>query len=128
MIASIAKTTGQRKRDVVRFLGEAGIEHIYNFADIFHCQPLEQSTDEIIEMYHIPFKEKSSNNNELSVWDSGEVYERLIIDVSNDDNWKKKMVEVYNSWICEYLDDKQLPIYWQPRSYIRECYLQGKIL
>lgn len=128
MIASVAKTTGLKKREVVKYIGTSGIQHIYKFADVFHCQSLEQSTDEIIEIYHIPHQDKESENNNLNVWDSGEVYQRLIEDISNEENWVDKLTEVYSSWLCEYLDDRNLPIYWQPRSYIKECYLQGKIL
>ena len=55
-------------------------------------------------------------------------YQRLIVDTMNGNDWLSKMKEIYHSWICKYLDNDKKPIYWQPRSYIRECYLQQKIL
>lgn len=51
-----------------------------------------------------------------------------IVDTMNGNDWLSKMKEIYHSWICKYLDNDKKPIYWQPRSYIRECYLQQKIL
>ncbi|MCD7808811.1 MAG: hypothetical protein LUH02_05655 [Erysipelotrichaceae bacterium] len=128
LIESLSQTTGLQKSHVVDYLGQDGIQHIYDYADIFHCQSLEQSTYEIKELYHIPDANELSKTQTLEIWDSGEVYSRLIIDISEAVHWISKLIEVYKSWICEYIDDVSLPIYWQPRSYIKECYLQQKIL
>lgn len=128
VIESISQDNGIKKKEVVQYLGSKGIEHIYEYADVFHCLPLAQSTDEISQCYHIPKKSDKDDKKRIYVWDSGEVYSRLIEDISTPQNWVAKLQEVYQSWICDYLDDVNLPIYWQPRSYIKECYLQNKIL
>lgn len=127
LIESISRETGIKKSSVVDILGEKEIKHQYNFADINHCLPIQQVTEEIMEEFHlkrIPVKKQYKN----SVWDFGKIYQRLIVDVSNEDNWITNMIDIYHSFISSYIDDENRPIYWQPRSYIRECYLQGKIL
>lgn len=99
-----------------------------DFANINHCLPIEQVTQEVIEDNQIVCQEKISQSRKQSVWDSGHIYQRLIVDTMNGNDWLSKMKEIYHSWICKYLDNDKKPIYWQPRSYIRECYLQQKIL
>ena len=90
--------------------------------------PIEQVTDEVINLNQINRKEKTKQKRKQSVWDSGHLYQRLILDTMDGNDWFSKMIEIYHSWICKYLDNDKKPTYWQPRSYIRECYLQQKIL
>lgn len=128
LIESISQKTNLLKKEIVNYLKDNGIRHIYEFSDIYHCLPIEQSTDEIIEDYSIPSVETNSKKQLISIWDSGDIYARLILDLVDSDNWIDTLKEVYNSDICQYIDDSSLPIYWQPRSYIKECYLKNKIL
>lgn len=127
LIESISRTTGLKKSQIVDSLGEKEIKHLYKFADVNHCLPIQQVTEEIIDRHHLKSipKQKEYKN---SIWDLGKVYQRLIVDISNENNWIEKMIEIYHSFISNYLDDENKPIYWQPRAYIKECYLQGKIL
>ena len=101
---------------------------LYKFAEVNHCLPIEQVTDEVINLNQINRKEKTKQKRKQSIWDSGHLYQRLILDTMDGNDWFSKMIEIYHSWICKYLDNDKKPIYWQPRSYIRECYLQHKIL
>ena len=109
LLESISRKTGLKKKEIIDKIGLKQLKHLYNYADVNHCLPILQVTEEVIES-------------------NGKVYQRLIIDISDDSNWFDKLIEVYHSWICDYLDNTELPIYWQPRSYIRECYLEKKIL
>lgn len=127
LLESISRQTGLKKQDIIDKIGLKQLKHLYNYADVNHCLPLKQVTEEVIENNHLIKKAPNQEKN-ISVWDSGKVYQRLIVDISNEDNWFDRLVEVYHSWICDYLDNTDLPIYWQPRSYIKECYLQKKIL
>ena len=98
LIESVSRKSGNSKADIVDTLGEKKLRRLYRFANINHCLPIEQVTQEVIEDNQIVCQEKISQSRKQSVWDSGHIY-----------------------------NDKK-PIYWQPRSYIRECYLQQKIL
>lgn len=127
LIESISRTTGLNKSQIVDTLGEKEIKHLYKFADVNHCLPIQQVTEEVINEHQLKsIANKKDYKN--SIWDLGKVYQRLIVDVSNESNWIEKMIEIYHSFISKYLDDEEKPIYWQPRSYIKECYLKGTIL
>ena len=62
-------------------------------------------------------------------WTIGEVYERLIEDVSEVSersiiDW---IMEVYSSWIDEVISNYNTDFYYQSREYISECYREGRI-
>jgi hypothetical protein len=40
---------------VVTAIGKEGISHIYDLADIYHCENIDKITEEFIQRYHIPF-------------------------------------------------------------------------
>lgn len=130
LLESLSRTTGLSKSEVIDHLGDQAVLHLYKVANVNHCLPLAQVTEEVIEYHHLPIQEDKviKQKMKVSVWDAGHIYQRLILDVSTKDNWFEKMKEIYHSWICAYLDDYDNVIYWQSRSYIRECYLVGKIL
>lgn len=62
-------------------------------------------------------------------WTIGEVYERLIEDISDDNphNIIDSIMEVYLSWINDKLSNYNTDLFYQSREYIRECYREGKI-
>lgn len=128
LIESVSRESGNSKAEIVDILGEKKIKRLYKFAEVNHCLSIEQVTDEVINLNQINRKEKTKQKRKQSIWDSGHLYQRLILDTMDGNDWFSKMIEIYHSWICKYLDNDKKPIYWQPRSYIRECYLQHKIL
>uniref|UniRef100_UPI0040572B6F hypothetical protein n=1 Tax=Acetatifactor sp. TaxID=1872090 RepID=UPI0040572B6F len=56
-----------------------------------------------------------------------EVYERLIEDVTQDDVVDTP-ITVYKSWISESISNYNSDFFYQPRDYIKECYLAGEVL
>lgn len=44
----------QRRSAVVKYLGKETIKHIYEYADVFHCEPIEKVADEFICSCGIP--------------------------------------------------------------------------
>ena len=42
------------RRSAVDALGKEAVERIYDYADIFHCEPIEKVAAEFIEEYKIP--------------------------------------------------------------------------
>ena len=81
------------------------------------CEIPEGSFDNVVSCkYEVP-----------DYWAIGEVYERLIEDVCDDDVIAK-LIEVYNSWIDREISNYNSDLFYQPRDYLRECYLAGKIL
>ena len=60
-------------------------------------------------------------------WTIGEVYERLIEDVT-EGNIIDKLIEVYNSWISDAISNYNSDFFYQSRDYIRECYKEQDII
>ena len=64
-----------------------------------------------------------------SHWDIGKVYKRLIIGVSEAKNISiiEALVEVYNSFISEKIDDYNSSFYYEVPQVILNSYLNGKV-
>ena len=133
LIEFIGRKQRLKRSELVRILGKKAIERIYNYADVFHCEPIEKTADDFITSLNIP---KGSFDNEASCrytvpdyWTIGEVYERLIEDVSGEDEEEliDRVIEVYTSWIDEVISNYNTDFYYQSRDYIFECYREGQI-
>ena len=82
MIEFVARTTNNRRRDVVARLSNQNIEHQLKVAEVNHCLSLEQVADEWIEQYKIPtgsFNTVEECRYEVpSVTAIGRVYQQLV--------------------------------------------------
>lgn len=131
LIEFIGRQQKLRRSEVAAKLGEENLRRIYEYADVFHCEPIEKTADEFVTRCSLPFgdfdNEKSCKYLIPDYWTIGEVYERLIEDVSTGDVIGTLM-EVYASWIDRAISNYNSDFYYQPRDYIRECYREGRIL
>lgn len=133
LIEYIGRQQKLNRSELVRFMGEEAIKRIYRYADVFHCEPIEKTADDFITNLNIP---KGAFDNVASCrydvpdyWTIGEVYERLIEDISSDDEEHivDRLVEVYTSWIDAAISNYNTDFYYQPRDYIRVCYEEGQV-
>ena len=62
-------------------------------------------------------------------WTIGEVYERLIEDVSEDSTEAivDTIMAVYSSWISDAISNYNTDFYYQSREYICQCYTEGEV-
>ena len=64
-------------------------------------------------------------------WTIGEVYERLIEDVTGEDEDDEHLIdhlmEVYTSWIDDAISNYNSDFYYQSRDYLFACYQEGEI-
>ena len=133
LIEYIGRDQKQTRDNVVKLLGREIIKRIYRYADVFHCEPIEKTADDFINMCNIPVG--TYNNVEKAryevpdYWTIGEVYERLIEDVSEDNTEAivDSLIAVYNSWISDAISNYNTDFYYQSREYICQCYTEGKI-
>ncbi len=131
LIEFIARKTKNHPRDVVKCLGD-DLERIYEFEDVFHCEPIEKVADDFILRNNI----LSGNFDYISrckyivpgYWDIGKVFERLIEDCYNQNEVFSAIREVYSSWFADMIYNFNSDLYFQPRDYLAECYKEGKIL
>ena len=123
-----------RRADVVSGLGNEAINRIYNYADVFHCEPIAKVADETIARSGMgigDFDNVATCRYAVpSYWDIGKVYARLIEDVLPEDATEPigTLNEVYGSWISDSISNYNSDFFYQPRDYIRECYREGKVL
>ena len=133
MIEYIGRQQKQSRSVVVKYLGKDIIKRIYNYADVFHCEPIEKTANEFITRCKIPmdsFDNVAKCRYEVpDYWTIGEVYERLIEDIAGDDtdNIIDCIMDVYSSWIDGVISNYNTDFYYQSREYIFECYKEGKI-
>lgn len=132
LIEYIGRKVKRRRCEVADSLGLERISRIYDYADVFHCEPIEKVATEFIEESGIS---KGNYDNEAACrytvpdyWSIGEVYERLIEDSYTEENIVEGIWQVYHSWIDEHISDYNTDFYYQPRDYIAACYEEGVIL
>lgn len=131
LIEFIGRTQKKKRSEIVVELGEKTINRIYSYADVLHCEPIEKTADEYINMCGISKGQYDNVTNckydVPDYWTIGEVFERLIEDVT-DGNIVETLLEVYSSWICDAISNYNSDFFYQPRDYIKECYKSGYVL
>lgn len=133
LIEYIGRCQKQRRSAVVKYLGKDTVKRIYQYTDVFHCEPIEKTANDFITRCNIPadsFDNVARCRYEVpDYWTIGEVYERLIEDLAGDnaDNIIDYIMEVYSSWIDDVISNYNTDFYYQSREYICECYREGKI-
>lgn len=132
LIEFIGRKKKRKRGEVVDSLGREAIERLYDYSDVFHCEPIEKVASEFIDEYKIS---DGGFDNVVDCkylvpdyWTMGEVYERLIEDCYSDKDVVQGIWEVYHSWIDESISDYNTDFYYQPRDYIAACYVKGIIL
>ena len=127
LIEFIGRRQKLKRSELVQFLGSKVVKRIYRYADVFHCEPIEKTADDFITNLNIP---AGSFDNVASCrytvpdyWTIGEVYERLIEDISGDDEEHiiDRLIEVYTSWIDAAISNYNTDFYYQSREYICLC-------
>lgn len=54
LIEFLGRSTKNSRTDILNYLGEADVERIYKYADVFHCEPIEKVADDFIQKDKIP--------------------------------------------------------------------------
>lgn len=133
LIEFIGRERKLKRSELVSFLGSKVIERIYRYADVFHCEPIEKTADDFITNLNIPqgaFDNVAACRYDApDYWTIGEVYERLIEDMSGDDaeHIPERLIEIYTSWIDDVISNYNTDFYYQSRDYICECYRKREI-
>ena len=134
LIDYMGRKTKNYRSTVVNALGRKELLHIYDYADVYHCENIDKVADELIEKHHI---EKGYFDNITSArysvpshWDIGKVYQRLILDVAKatDGDIIDTLMAVYNSWITRKIDDYNSSMYYESPNYLFESYKVGAVL
>lgn len=131
LIEFISRKTCNRRNDVVNYLGE-DLSRIYNYADVFHCEPIEKVADDFIQRNAIEngeYDNISCCKYEIpDYWDIGEVFARLIEDCYEEKDVIEGIRNVYASWLTEKILNFNSDLYYQSREYIAACFKEGALL
>ena len=131
LIEYVARKTHNRRAVVVNAIGRQGLKRIYDLADVFHCENIDKITYELIDKYQIV----EGNYDTVSLakysvpthWDLGKVYERLIAALVQEkgSDVVETLIEVYNSWIVDRIDNYNSSMYYENNSYLMASYQAG---
>ena len=131
LVEFISRETKNNRKDVIEYLGE-DLERIYNYEDVFHCEPIEKVADDFIQRASIPVGSYDNISKcKYTVpdyWDIGEVFARLIEDCYEENDVITGIKEVYQSWLTEKILNFNSDLYYQSRDYIAACFKEGMLL
>ena len=131
LVEFISRETKNNRKDVIEYLGE-DLERIYNYEDVFHCEPIAKVANDFIIRNNIPtgeFDNLSKCKYDIpDYWEIGEVFERLIEDNYDEKDVFRGIREVFSSWLAEKILNFNSDLYYQSRQYLAECYKSGKII
>ena len=134
LIDYIARKTKNTRATVVEKLGKERLSKIYDLADVYHCDNIDKVSNDFIQDAEI----KTGNFDNVAVcryaipthWDIGKVYKRLIKAVAEYEKIDviDALIEVYNSFLSDKIDDYNSSMYYENPSYLLECYLEKKVI
>lgn len=133
LIEYIARKTKNRRSVVVNSLGRERIKKIYELADVYHCDNIDRVSDDFIEEAAIT--EGNFDNIALARyavpthWDIGKVYKRLILGIAKERNMDvvDALIEAYNSFVSEKIDDYNSSFYYDAPQNILNSFLYGVV-
>jgi len=133
VIEHIGRETKNRRADVVSKLGKDALARLLELADVYHCEPIENTADALIEKYNIVeggFDNTAGHDRVPRVFDIAKVYKRLIVEVANSSGKSPvdTLVEVMTSWISDKISDYGCNMFYESPEYLYLSYLEGEPL
>ena len=130
LIEHIGRETCNKRLAVLNALGRENTARVYEYADIFHCEPIEAVSAKWRELCGISqgeFDNVSVCRYRLpTCWDIGKVYCKLI--QSLGENVMDSLFEVYSSWLALKIDDYNIAVYYMSPEYLYASYTEGILL
>ncbi|MBQ9874474.1 MAG: hypothetical protein IJM30_08410 [Thermoguttaceae bacterium] len=137
-VCSLIEFLGRERRlsrkEVVARLGKETIQRVYDYADVFHCEPIAKVADDFVQLRSLPTGSYDNvadcRYNVPDYWTIGKVYARLIDDVAERDGSSPidALEKVYASWIDEAISNYNSDFFYQPRDYLFACFDEGEVL
>jgi len=130
MIERIARNLHTRNRDVVNAIGYDELAKKISLANVLHSEnPLKVVNDWIEEYdlkkgdFDILVVDKELVEKAPSETQIGKVYKRLIINtLESNEDYIHGLIRVYNSEICDIIDDYNSSAYYEPLPTIIRSY------
>ena len=130
MIEMTARKLKQHNKYIVNSLTDEDLYHLLSCANVLHCQnPLQTQADWIKDYnleagtFDITDVDKELCRHLPSETAIGAVYARLIDSVTKD--YVKGIKNIYNSEICNPIDNYNASAYYEPSYVITRAYYEG---
>ena len=133
MIERVARRLHQKNKYIVNAIGEKNFAHLLSTANVSHCENPLSVEDRWIAEYNLQagcFDITCINPQIASIVPTesqiGKVYQRLILDttVPNED-YNESILRVYNSCICDIIDNYNSSAFYEPPYIIAKAYEHG---
>ena len=119
LVECISRKTKNEKCDIFNALGEKNIKNIYEYADTYHCEDINNIAEDFIEKCNI----QSGNYDCItgitfevpSVYDMGKVYKRFIWETAMNEKLEvlQAVKQIYTSRkICRKLEDYNSSLFY----------------
>jgi hypothetical protein len=134
LIEYVGRKTKNHRSVVVNALGKEKLQHIFDLADVYHCENMDKLAFDLIKKYkietHIFDNVADAKYTIPTHWDIGKVYKRLIIEISAKQNKPliDALIEAYNSWLSRKIEDFNSSVYYESPEYLYASYLMGDVL
>ncbi len=132
MIERVARRLHRHNRYVVEHLGHDGLEHQLSIAQTNHCLNPERVESEWIDEYHLADGDFDVTDVDSAFTDKvpsptqmGKVYARLVQSLDSADNLVATIQTVYESPICDVIDDYNTGAYYEPSYVQTRAFLNG---
>ena len=131
LIEYIGRVTKNRRADVVSALGNDVLTKYLELADIYHCEPVENTAADLIEKHGITeghFDNTVSDYNIPTVFDIAKVYKRLIVNIIENSKTAPidAFIDVYTSWISDKISDYGCSMFYENPEYLYLSYIEGE--
>lgn len=134
LIDYIARKTKNHRRDIVSSLGEKNLRKIFELADVYHSDCIENVADDFIKSCHIQqgtFDNVAAAQYSVpSHWDIGKVYKRLVLEIAKSENIDviEAMQKAYASFVSDKIDDYNSSFFYEIPHNIFLSYEAGHIV
>lgn len=131
MIERVSRKLNQRNQYTVNSIGQSEFRRLLSIANVQHCENFDKVADEWTEDYNLEngdFDITLVNTDYCkkvpSETDMGKVYARLIKSVAEKSNidYDEAIISVYNSSICEKIDNYNCSAFYEPSNCILDAY------
>lgn len=133
MIERVARRLQQKNYYVVNTIGKDELIRLISLANVLHCENPLKIEDQWIHEYNLEKGTFDIKNVDPDLVQQiptetqiGKVYMRLIIGtLQPDENYVEGLIRVYNSSICETIDNYNASAYYEPSYVITRAYYEG---
>lgn len=133
MVERVARTLHRRNCEVVNAIGYEELCRKISLASVLHCENPLKVVDDWIEEYGLQEGDFDVRDIDAELVEHiptetqmGKVYKRLILNtLQRDEDYVQGMIRVYNSPICEIIDNYNCSAYYEPSPVIARAYMMG---